>query len=269
LVQNIPDIAEIEINPVIITHQGTWALDAKVVLSQVPVPANPFMTATTLSHTLLTPKFHHFVFKPANPLVYQPGQYISVKVSDQKINAYSIVTGNSPDQFELLVDTSPGGVGSNFFENLKAGQTISYIGPFGIFTLKPDDGATHLLFLGTGSGCSPLRALIESALKTQKLTIPLTFYVGLRYQEDIFWQEYFQKLSTDYPNFTYKLCLSQPPPDWSGNIGHLTDFLKKDFPDASGCSAYLCGNNPMMVEAKKILLELGCPPKRIYQEQFT
>lgn len=264
LVQNSPDIAEIEINPVTITHQGTWALDAKVVLGH----PNPFKTATTISHTLLNPKFHRYIFQTATPLIYQPGQYISIKVSDHKINAYSVVSAN-PSQFELLVDISPDGEGSHFFENLKVGQPISYLGPFGIFTFKPDDGADQLLFLGTGSGCSPLRSLIESALKNHDLKKSLTLYFGLRYQDDIFWQDYFEKLSQDHPNFTYKLCLSQPTPEWTGNSGHLTDYLQKEFPDASHCSAYICGNKPMIAEAKQILIDNGCPPERIYQEQFA
>jgi succinyl-CoA synthetase beta subunit len=32
LVESFPEIMEIEINPVIVTHEDTWAVDAKVIL---------------------------------------------------------------------------------------------------------------------------------------------------------------------------------------------------------------------------------------------
>jgi len=39
-------------------------------------------------------------------------------------------------------------------------------------------------------------------------------------------------------------------------------------PDASDCSAYLCGNQAMIDEATKILMERNCPKGRIYSEKF-
>ena len=147
----------------------------------------------------------------------------------------------SETQFELLVDVAPGGPGSKFFEALKVGEKINFLGPFGTFVLKPDDGGEQLLFIGTGSGCSPLKCMVEAALKEMRIEKQIYFYFGLRFQNDIFWQDYFGALAKSYPNFHFKLVLSKPEESWTGLSGHVTDYIKRDFPETKNFSAYLCG----------------------------
>ena len=282
LMEMTPEIAEMEINPLKITLNGTWALDPKVILQSrieektevKTAPGAKFKIATAIEIERLTAKMYHFVLETPEPFEFKAGQYVCVKVAEGRINAYSIAGKLAENRFELLVDISPGGPGSKYFENLKVGDKVAYMGPFGIFTLKPDDGSEEMLFLGTGSGCSPLRSLIDSALAEHQLDKPITMYFGLREEGDIFWKEYFENLSKKYPNFHYKLFLSQPGVDWPatagkhGAVGHLTEAIKGDFPDTSKFSVYLCGNKAMTEEAKKLILECGCPEERIYQEQF-
>lgn len=227
-----------------------------------------FKTAVALEHKILAGNFHYFTFKTDTPFVYKPGQYISVKVADQRMNDYSVAGNNGPNEFHLLVDVSPGGPGSKYFESLKTGDVISYLGPFGVFGLQINDGAKHILFLGTGSGCTPLRTILEDALKNINSQIPIIFYFGLRYQSDIFWKEYFEKLAQDHPNFKFELVLSKPDSGWQGLSGHITDYVKRDNPAANQCSAYLCGNPQMIEEAKQLLISHGCPSERIYFEKF-
>lgn len=271
LVENVSDIAEIEINPLIITHDGVFAVDGKVILTPVASPTfslPQFKSATVISHQIIADNIHHFVFASEVAINIKPGQFISVKVGDRRINAYSIAGCPDRNHFELLVDVNPQGVGSKYFENLKADEIISFLGPAGVFTLKPDDGAQHLLFLGTGSGIVPLKYIIEDMLKNKKMTTPITLYFGLRFKTDIFWQDFFEGLAKVYPNFSYKLCLSKPTPDWTGLHGHITDLVKLDFPNTGDCSAYLCGSKAMIEESTNLLLQSGCSKERIYSEKF-
>lgn len=225
-------------------------------------------TAIMINHIRLTEKMHYFVFEQDLPFIFKPGQYISVKVADGRMNSYSIVNQNNQNQFDLLIDISPGGPGSKYFESLKIDDKICYLGPFGTFTFKHDDGAQNILLLATGSGLSPLRAILDQMLKQRKLIIPITLYFGLRFQKDIFWKDYFEKLEQDYPNFKLKLVLSKPDENWHGLTGHITDYIKLDHPELKNYSAYICGNKPMINEAKTILLEAGLPKERIYFEMF-
>lgn len=234
-----------------------------------PITTGPkFNLAKALECKALAGKFHNFIFETETPIVYTPGQYISIKVADARLNCYSIATNEGGNKFGLLIDTSPGGPGSKYFENLKTGDKISFLGPFGTFIYRPDNNVKHILFLGTGSGCAPLRSIIDNLLKAEHMRIPITLYLGLRYQADIFWQDYFAKLSQDYPNFKLVLAISKPDVAWQGKAGHITDLVSQDFSDVSGLAAYLCGNISMIEEATSILISRGLVKEKIYTEKF-
>jgi NAD(P)H-flavin reductase len=275
LIETMPNVSEIEMNPLFVTQNDVWAVDGKVVFGQTTaiksvVPAAPvsrFKVAEALECTLLAGKYHNFTFKTDPPIVFKPGQYVSVKVADTRINSYSIADHESAENFGLLIDTAPGGPGSKYFENLKVGDKISYLGPFGIFTYR-DDGAKNLLFLGTGSGVSPLRCIIDDLLKSRKIQTPITLYLGLRFPSDVFWKDYFENLEKEYPNFHFCLAISKPDETWTGKSGLITDLVAEDFPDASECSAYLCGNKMMVEETTNILLSHNCKKEHIYSEKF-
>ncbi|MDZ4227694.1 MAG: FAD-binding oxidoreductase [Candidatus Levybacteria bacterium] len=228
-----------------------------------------FKVAKALECKILAGKFHSFIFETETLLIYKPGQYISIKVADARLNCYSIATNERGNKFGLLVDISPGGPGSKYFESLRPGDKISFLGPFGIFIYKPDKDVKHALFLGTGSGCAPLRCMIDNLLKIEHVRTPITFYLGLRYPADIFWQDYFKKLSQDYPNFNFILVISRPDAaGWQGKAGHITDIVSQDFPNTSGLAAYLCGNISMIEEATNMLISHGLAREKIYTEKF-
>lgn len=227
-----------------------------------------FRFATVVSHQIPATTFHDIVFQTEEEIKFEPGQYLTCKVAENRLNSYSIAGKLPNNQFGFIVDSKPGGPGSHYFESLKPGDRMQYLGPFGKFVLKPDDGSEHLVFLGTGTGVAPLKAMIEAGLREHHMTVPMTLYFGLRYKEDIYWEGYFHELEAQYPNFKLKLCLSKPSADWTGPSGHITDCFKDDFPDMSKFSAYLCGGLKMIEEAVGILKDLKMPEERIYHEKF-
>lgn len=227
-----------------------------------------FKKAKVIKNEVIASTYHDIWLEVGSEFEFEPGQFISVRVSEARINSYSIAGRVDESKIGLLVDVKPGGPGSQFFAGLREGNEVEFLGPLGKFVLQPNDGSEHLIFLGTGSGIAPLKCMIEAALREEKMTKPITLYFGLRYREDVFWDGYFRELEGGYENFGFKLCLSKPDESWQGLRGHITDFLRTDFPDASKCSAYLCGAEAMIREAEGILKELGMSPERIYHEKF-
>ncbi len=268
LAQSLPEVSDIEINPVVVTLSDAWAVDGKVILSagkRQPVSAPKFASATTLTQQILAGNFYYLEFEADAPFVSQPGQYISVKVAADRVNCYSLV-GHVGNKFSLLVDTTPGGPGSKFFANLKPGDKIAFLGPFGTFTLKTVDGAQQLLFLGTGCGFAPLRAQIEAALSQSDL--PMTLYISFRSSKEVIWQDYLDQLAKIHPNFHYQITVDQAGDGWQGEVGYLTDLIKKDIPDAKNFAVYLCGSHAMVENATALLETLGLPKEKIYTEKL-
>jgi acetyltransferase len=268
----VQEAEEIEINPVIVTLNDTWAVDGKVVLKEIkekPTPKGPQLKmATCTMHKVLATQFNYFELETDEPFQFKPGQYISVKVAPDAIRAYSIATHDGPNKIYLLVDTRPGGPGSKFFENLKPGDRVPFLGPFGVFTLNLEDDADEILLLATGSGMSALRCILDAALTEQNVKKPIKLYFGLTYQKEIFWKDHFEELKKKYSNFDYKIVVCEPGESWGGCTGFITKYVKEDYPDASRVAAYLCGHRAMIADATDLLMEAGCPKERIYQERF-
>lgn len=53
------------------------------------------------------------------------------------------------------------GVASNYVCDLKKGDTVQVIGPFGASFLMPNHAGSHLLMICTGTGSAPMRAMTE------------------------------------------------------------------------------------------------------------
>ena len=123
-----------------------------------------------------------------------------------------------------------------------------------------------MLFFGTGCGTAPLKYMIESALKENKKDRKIKLYLGVNNFCDVFFKDYFNDLTKKYENFSYEIAVNNPDPNWDGPTGYITELVKKDFPDTSKCSAYLCGNKFMVEDVSKVLLERGCPRKDIYKK---
>ena len=58
----------------------------------------------------------------------------------------------------LTVKRSPGGVASNYICDLRKGDKVQIVGPFGATFLMPNDPKARLLMICTGTGAAPFRA---------------------------------------------------------------------------------------------------------------
>jgi len=229
-------------------------------------------------------KFVYFRFELIKPheIEFEAGQYVSIKVSDKgERRSYSIAS--TPDikhAIELVVDISPGGIGTKFLGNLKLGEEIEFLGPLGHFVVSRDasevdkddlKGERKFLFIGTGSGIAPLRSMVLDLLRNRRETRPIRLHWGLRYEEDVFWLDNFQRLMEEFPNFVLDLVLSKPNDGWELCWGHVQDCLKRDvlpYEDMSQWEAYLCGNPKMIEETTSLLVEAGMDKERVHFERF-
>jgi len=226
-----------------------------------------FVDATCVSNNKISSTYQDLVFEMPAGFNFMAGQYLTCRVSPDRLNSYSIAGKVGDSRLGLLVDTKPGGPGSKYFAAIKPGDKMPSLGPFGKFVLNLNDGAEELIFLGTGSGVAPLKAMIEAAF-VQGVTKPMKLYFGLRHREDIFWNDYFDRLQAEHNNFKFALCLSQPDESWQGTSGHITDLVKADYKDLSHAAGYLCGGIKMIEEAREVLVELAMPETRVYHEKF-
>lgn len=249
-------------------------------LMDTAAPAQPMniqtFRARLAESTVYNDKFIqlHFELIEPNRLKFRAGQYLQLTVpgTPQK-KSYSICSDPQVDHaVAVLVDVTPHGPGSNYLENLKPGEEVTFMAPFGRFVVEPREtpvgsAEKNLVFVATGSGIAPIRAMLEDLLIYQADDRPMTLHWGLRQAGDQCWYEDFELLSQQHPNFRFHPVLSQAPDSWPLCRGRVTDCLMvHDLPPDAGY--YLCGSAAMIADVRDLLLKKGVTEEHVHHEKF-
>ncbi|PZP79691.1 MAG: NADH:ubiquinone reductase (Na(+)-transporting) subunit F, partial [Ectopseudomonas oleovorans] len=208
-------------------------------------------------------------------------KYVS-KVDETVIRAYSMA--NYPEErglvkFNIRIaspppgkDDVPPGKMSSYVFSLKPGDKITVYGPFGEFFAKDTDA--EMVFIGGGAGMAPMRSHIFDQLKRLKSKRKISFWYGARSLRESFYNEEFDKLAAENPNFEWHLALSDPQPEdnWTGLTGFIHNVLYenylKDHPAPEDCEFYMCGPPMMNAAVIKMLTDLGVEPENILLDDF-
>ena len=121
---------------------------------------------------------------------------------------------------------------------------------------------------------APLRSHLSHLFETLKTGRRVSFWYGARSRQEVYYQEYFDNLAKQFPNFTFHLALSEPQPDdrWGGATGFIHEVLLarylKNHSDPARVEYYLCGPPVMVHATTKMLEELSVPKERIAFDEF-
>jgi len=196
-------------------------------------------------------------------------------------NNYSLAGNQLTERtlrFNVRIATPPPGqacapgVGSSYVFSLKPGDTVSAIGPFGDFHVKPTK--REMLYIGGGAGMAPLRAHISHLLESEGTARKIAYWYGARSRQEIFYQDYFDNLAQKHHNFTFHLALSSPQPEdnWTGHTGFIHEAVLEQYlqnhahPEA--VEYYLCGPPPMIKACTRMLAALQVPTHQIAYDEF-
>ncbi|HRD19360.1 MAG TPA: NADH:ubiquinone reductase (Na(+)-transporting) subunit F, partial [Candidatus Marinimicrobia bacterium] len=208
-------------------------------------------------------------------------RYVSI-VDEEVVRAYSIA--NYPDEKGIIMlnvriatpppekpDAPPGKMSSYLF-SLKPGDRVTISGPYGEFFAKETD--REMVFIGGGAGMAPMRSHIFDQLKRLHTQRKISFWYGARSLKELFYQEDFDALQREFPNFEWHVALSEPLPEdnWKGYCGFIHEVVLNNYlinhPAPEDCEYYLCGP-PLMVSAVlKMLDDLGVEPENILYDEF-
>jgi Na+-transporting NADH:ubiquinone oxidoreductase subunit F len=196
-------------------------------------------------------------------------------------NNYSIASNQQTERvlrFNVRIATPPPGqdcppgVGSSYVFSLKPGDTVTAIGPFGDFHVKPTQ--REMVFIGGGAGMAPLRAQLSHLFDTQRTARKVSFWYGARSKQEIFYEDYFRDLARRHPNFAFHLALSGPMPEdsWTSYVGFIHEVVLDNYlrghTNPKAVEYYLCGP-PMMIKAcNRVLAELGVPECQVAYDEF-
>jgi len=230
------------------------------------------MPARIVSIERLAPAIVRVVLRtpPASPMRFLAGQYVDVIAAGVR-RSYSLANAPREDGLlELLIKRYPGGVLSEYwFERAAPNDLVRIEGPLGTFFLRdefPDGAPANILFLATGTGIAPVKALLEElgADPQRAARHRLRVFWGNREAENFCWDPVALGLDIGFHHL-----LSGPDVAWGGKRGYVQTAALADGFDPADTVVYACGSDAMIASAREALIAIGLPPRRFFSDAFV
>ncbi|WP_306574714.1 CDP-6-deoxy-delta-3,4-glucoseen reductase [Oligella urethralis] len=207
---------------------------------------------------------------------YYAGQYLDFIFKDNVRRSYSIAMAPEEGKvLELHIRHMPGGMFTDRLfgvgeRPIKEREILRIEGPLGTFFLR-EDSDKPMIFVASGTGFSPIKALMEDII-AKDIQRPITFYWGGRRPKDLYMNALVEQWAADLPFFNYIPVVSDALPEdqWQGRTGFVHQAVLDDVEDLSGYQVYACGA-PIVVESarKSFINEKGLPETEFFADAFT
>jgi benzoyl-CoA 2,3-epoxidase subunit A len=142
------------------------------------------------------------------------------------------------------------GVASNYMCDLKVGDTVQVIGPFGASFLMPNHPRSHIVMICTGTGSAPMRAMTEWRRRLRQSGKfeggKLMLFFGARTKEELPYFGPLQSLPKDFIDINFAFSRTQGAPK-----RYVQDLMRERAADVAALLAdpnacfYVCGLKAM------------------------
>lgn len=211
-----------------------------------------------------------FFFKPEKKMDYVAGQFTEFQLphdypDDRGIKRWFTLSSSPTDEFLSITTKFAGETASSFKKtlwHLPMGTELDFAEAMGDFVL-PKDTSIPLVFVAGGLGITPFHSITSYLLATgEKRTIEVI--LAFNTIEDVL----FEDLFTSY-GVTPTIVLSDPPPGWPGETGHLSgERILSLIDDAQDKRLYVSGPEPMVETLEKDLLATGLDKNNLVLDFF-
>lgn len=237
-------------------------------LGDILLPEARTLPCRILSLSLLAPDVMRVTLRlpPTATVDFLPGQYIDIIGPEGLRRSYSIANAPRADRsIELHIRKVNGGAMSQYwFHTAKVNDLLRLRGPLGTFFVR-GQADKDLIFLATGTGIAPVKAILEglSTLQTEAQPRSVSVYWGGRHEEDFYWTP------NQFQNVRFVPVLSRGQSTWAGARGHVQDILLNERPILENIQVYACGSEAMISSARSQLLAAGLAPSQFHSDAFV
>jgi CDP-4-dehydro-6-deoxyglucose reductase, E3 len=255
------------------TPQTDVVLESRQVTEAGAIPIKKLPTRVTSMTRLSEDVMVLQLQLPANDnFRYRPGQYVEFMLRDGARRSYSMA--NAPqagNSLELHIRHMPGGkFTDHVFGLMKEKEILRIEGPFGSFFLR-EDSQKPLIFLASGTGFAPIKALIEH-MQQSAISRPVTLYWGGRRPSDLYMDTWVREQVAARPMLTYVPVVSEALEEdhWAGRTGFVHQAVLQDHPDLSGYQVYACGAPVVVDSARRDFCgKAHLPEEEFFADAFT
>jgi CDP-4-dehydro-6-deoxyglucose reductase len=205
---------------------------------------------------------------PNSNFRYVSGQYVIIS-KGQLSRSYSLANAWDNKGFvTFFIRKFKNGLMSNYwFDEAKVDDLVRLEGPLGSFVLR-DSSVSNVIFLATGTGIGPIKAILESILTMGKDFTDKKYwlFIGAREESEIIWSP--GSYLADKLNLKYVPVMSKGSTDWSGERGYVQDAVINLKVSLSDSHVYACGSELMIQSAMKTLLKNGLKREHFFSDAF-
>lgn len=209
------------------------------------------MTAKVIEIVKETESISSFRLKPEQPLKYQAGQWMYVRLNEQLKHHFTISSSPTEDFLQFTTMYREESDYKKALFALKVGDTVEVNGAFGSFVLNESD-TTPQLFIAGGIGITPFRSMLKYN-QDKQLNLPLVLLHSVKTKAEAAFIDLLPAVLVE-----------------TATQGRLDEAkVKRLVPDYAVRTWWLCGP-PAMVEASvELAQKMQLPPERIKSEEFS
>lgn len=198
------------------------------------------------------------------------------KIRTPTQRAYSMSSRPSDkNHMEFLIRLVPGGIVTTYVhEQMKEGEKVRIVGPFGEFNVK--NTAATMICVAGGSGMAPFKSIFHHMIETGEIeTREIWYFFGARTKKDLFYLDWLDELQEKYEPFHFVAALSEPQPEdeWEGETGLITEVLAKhltgEIDRGKSLEGYLCGSPGMLDACMAVMRKFEMSDDAIYFDKFA
>jgi len=203
---------------------------------------------------------------PDQPLPFTAGQHLTVQTPrwPRVWRPYSIACMPRDDGLLALhVKAVPGGwVSTALVRHTPPGSQLVLGPPLGTMTLDQAAGR-DLLCVAGGTGLSPVKAIIEQAVRESSVTPRrIQLFYGARRRHELYDLPDLWRLQDAYSGFEV-IPVTSDDPAFDGMQGNVGRVAARYMPHA-GCEAYVAGPPEMVRETIRVIARAGLERERIH-----
>jgi benzoate/toluate 1,2-dioxygenase reductase subunit len=226
-------------------------------------------SATVAGVEQLSPSTIRFALTLDQPdqLDFLPGQYVNVTVpGTDQTRSYSFSSAPGAPDASFVVRNVPNGLMSSWLTGeARAGQPLSFSGPYGSFYLRPVQ--RPVLMLAGGTGIAPFLSMLD-VLASKGFPHPVRLVYAVTNDHDLVGLAQLDRIAAAHPQFQYVTCVAAEASDHPRK-GYATAHVAPGWMNGGDVDVYLCGPVPM-VEAVRGWLEAGgVKPASFHFEKFS
>jgi CDP-4-dehydro-6-deoxyglucose reductase len=219
---------------------------------------------------MLAPNVRELVLDRGSPFSFEAGQWVNLHVPGMEKRAYSIASPPDGPRFDLAVTLVEGGPVSTYLHSANIGSEIDVSGPQGFFAREKTGPG---LYIGTGTGVAPLRAMMKDALAKSEVRATWLLF-GIRTEGDILYKDELDALAKAHPNVRVIYTLSRGSDAWMGLRGYVQTHAEALFRELEARGegpphAYICGLHRMVGAVRDLLRKkMSVPREQVHSERY-